>query len=332
MVICRSAVLALLFCAGNAVAESNYHWQHGPSLPAPVQEIYPAVHKDSIYVAGGLTSGTPNFTVSEQVFRFQKGSKNWQTMPPFPVPVHHAMLVSAGDKLWSFGGFTENENGQWINSSAVWEFNESDGSWIKRNPMPVKLSESISAVINGKVHLAGGRTTTKDNYHWQHHMDSDWHGVFDPETSVWQSATPIPTPRNSACSVVYDDKWHVIGGRTVDNGNTAVHEVFDAAKDIWITGKPMPEAEAGIGCAVLHGSIYVFGGEYFDDAGGGVFHKVWRYEINRKRWSEATVMPVPRHGLGVVSFEDAIWLIGGAGEAGAKDTRHIVSQFTVATD
>ena len=156
--------------------------------------------------------------------------------------------------------------------------------------------------------------------------------MFDQETSEWQSATPIPTPRNSACSVVYDDKWHVIGGRTVDNGNTAVHEVFDAAKDIWITGKPMPEAEAGIGCAVLHGSIYVFGGEYFDDAGGGVFQKVWRYEINRKRWSEATVMPVPRHGLGAVSFEDAIWLIGGAGEAGAKDTRHIVSQFTVATD
>ncbi len=333
----RFSWLALAF-AGAAVitsalshahAKSDFHWSLGPSLPLAVQEIYPVVHNNAIYVAGGLTAGEAQFSVSDQVFRLGADDSEWQELAPFPAPTHHAMLVSAGGSLWAFGGFTESEDGQWNNSAAVFQFNEQDSNWIKRNPMPVRLSESISAVINGKVHLAGGRTSKGHNYRWQHHQDSDWHGIFDPESKVWQTGAPLPTPRNSACSVVYDNKWHVIGGRTVDNGNTDVHEVFDVSTDEWTTEKAMPEAEAGIACAVLDKSIYVFGGEYFDEQGGGVFFKVWRYELERKRWSEATVMPVPRHGLGAVTFEDAIWLIGGAGKAGANDTRHTVSKFTV---
>ena len=314
----------------SAHAKSDFHWSLGPSLPLSLQEIYPAVHNNSIYVVGGLTAGEDKFSVSDQVFRLGVKDEAWQALKPFPVPTHHAMLVSAGGSLWAFGGFTESEDGQWNNSSSVFQFDENDGEWTKRNPMPVRLSESISAVINGKVHMAGGRTSDDgDNYRWQHHMDSDWHGIFDPESMVWQTGAPLPTPRNSACSIVYANKWHVIGGRTVNNGNTDVHEVFDSSTDEWTTEKPMPEPEAGIACAVLDKSIFVFGGEYLNEQGGGVFHKVWRYELERKRWTEAAVMPVPRHGLGAVSFDNAIWLIGGAAAAGAKDTRHTVSKFTV---
>lgn len=310
-------------------ASSDYHWAAGPSLPESVQEIYPAVHKGAIYVAGGLREGEKQFVVSDHVYRLKQGADQWQQLPDFPVPTHHAMLVSTDEQLWAFGGFTESDDGQWNNSAAVYVLDESNDTWVKKNPMPVKLSESISAVINGQVHLAGGRTTQKDNYSWRHHLDSDWHGVYDPEGGVWKTASPLPTPRNSACSVVIAGNWHVIGGRTVEGGNTAVHEVFDPLADAWITAKPMPEAEAGIACTVLGDSIYVFGGEYFDDNGGGVFHKVWRYEVNRKRWSEATVMPVPRHGLGAVTFDHRMWLIGGAGKAGPRDTRHSVSILEV---
>ncbi len=313
----------------HAHATSEFHWSLGPSLPLSVQEIYPAVHNNQIYVAGGLTAGKDKFSVSDQVFRISADADGWQTLPSFPAPTHHAMLASAGGSLWAFGGFTESEDGQWNNSSAVYQFDEMQAEWVKRNPMPVRLSESISAVINGKVHLAGGRTSKDENYRWQHHLDSDWHGIFDPDSKVWQTGAPLPTPRNSACSVVYDNKWHVIGGRTVEGGNTNVHEVFDVSTDEWKTEKPMPEAAAGIACAVLDDSIFVFGGGYFDAQCCGVFYKVWRYELKRKRWSEAAVMPVPRHGLGAVTFDNAIWLIGGAAEAGPHDTRHTVSKFTL---
>lgn len=321
-VICGQSLLS------TASAKSEFHWSIGPSLPLSVQEIYPAVHDNSIYVVGGLTAGKQAFSVSDQVFRLRQGDDKWQTLQAFPEPTHHVMLVSAGESLWAFGGFTESEDGQWTNSSSVYEFDDQSQTWQKRSPMPVRLSESISAVINGKVHLAGGRTARGKNYHWQHHLDSDWHGVYDPQTQVWKTAAPLPTPRNSACSVVYNNQWHVLGGRTVNKGNSSAHEVFDITTDEWKAEKPMPQPEAGTACALLGDSIFVFGGEYFDEQGGDVYPTVWRYELKRKRWSEAAIMPVPRHGLGAVTFDNAIWLIGGAAEAGAKDTRHTVSHFT----
>nr|WP_252736214.1 kelch repeat-containing protein [Aestuariibacter sp. A3R04] len=307
--------------------DKTYYWSAGPALPEPVQEIYPAVYGDAIYVVGGLRETAQGFTVSDRVYRLTSQSDEWERLSDFPVPVHHAMLVSAEGTLWAFGGFTGSIDGQWNNSSTVYAYDQNADRWTKVGSMPVKLSESISAVINGNVHLAGGRTTDADNYAWQHHLDSGWHGVYDAEGGVWKSAAALPTPRNSACSVVVKGKWHVIGGRDVENGNTGAHEVFDPETDTWQVAKPMPEAQAGIGCVVYHNNIYVFGGEFFDSARGGVYYKVWRYEINRERWQDVSVMPVPRHGLGVVTMDDAIWLIGGASKAGAKETRNTVSLF-----
>lgn len=308
--------------------EASYHWQAGPSLPEPIQEIYPAVHKNAIYVVGGLREADRGFAVSDRVYRLSSQSNKWQRLSDFPVPVHHAMLVSAEGKLWAFGGFTAAADGQWSNSSTVYAYDDATDSWVKAGDMPVKLSESISAVINGNIHLAGGRTTNTDNYAWQHHLDSAWHGVYDAEGGVWKSAAALPTPRNSGCSVVVDGKWHVIGGRVVDEGNTGAHDIFDPETDSWSAAKPMPEAQGGIGCVVYRGDIYVFGGEYFDSAQSGVYYKVWRYETNRERWQDVSVMPVPRHGLGVVTMNEAIWLIGGASKAGAKETRNTVSVFS----
>ncbi|MEG3767942.1 kelch repeat-containing protein, partial [Alteromonas sp. 14N.309.X.WAT.G.H12] len=112
-------------------------------------------------------------------------------------------------------------------------------------------------------------------------------------------------------------------------GNTGAHDIFDPVEDEWKEGKPLPVPAAGIGCVRYHDSIYVFGGESYGKPNANVFSKVWRYEIKRKRWRDVSVMPVPRHGLGVVTFDGAIWLIGGAGEAGAKETRNTVSKLTL---
>ncbi|MBU2976979.1 kelch repeat-containing protein [Alteromonas sp. C1M14] len=312
-----------------SLGKDTYHWSIGPSLPAPVQEIYPTVHNDAIYVVGGLQDQNSEFRVSNAVYRLKKGATTWETLPPFPVAAHHVMLVSTGAQLWAFGGFTASAQGSWANSAQVYLFDEVSQTWHAHSSMPVKLSETIAAVIMGDVHLAGGRTTKSDNFSWRHHLDSDWHGVFDTTAGIWQTAAPLPSARNSACSVVIAGKWHVIGGRTVEQGNTGAHDIFDPVEDEWIEAKPLPVAAGGIGCARYGDSIYVFGGEYFAKSGSGVFSKVWRYEIKRKRWRDVSVMPIPRHGLGVVTFDGAMWLIGGAGEAGANDTRNTVSKLVL---
>ncbi|QJR82506.1 galactose oxidase [Alteromonas pelagimontana] len=307
---------------------TNYRWSLGPSLPQPVQEIYPAVLHNAIYVAGGLrATETGGLNVSAHVYRLQKDQEKWQRLAPLPAPRHHPMLVAVKDNIWSFGGFVESDDGQWTNTNSVLMYDENVNEWAEKTPMPVALSETVSGILNGKIHIAGGRTPKKgSNGKWADQEDANWHGVFDPEAGVWQTAAPMPTSRNSACAVVAKGKWHVIGGRTVEEGNLDSHEIFDPATNEWVEGKPLPQPQAGLACAVLHGNIFAFGGEYFTE-GRGVFSSVWRYNLKREKWSQATVMPVPRHGLGAVSVDDAIWIIGGAAKAGANDTRSTVSKL-----
>ncbi|MCU7554283.1 galactose oxidase [Alteromonas sp. ASW11-19] len=322
------AWLAGVWLVGGIAQAQSYQWALGPSLPQPVQEIYPTVSDDRILVAGGLYLGEDGaLLMTNRVWALTAGAEHWQSLPNLPQARHHAMLVGTGDGTFAFGGFVESAEGQWTNTNSVLFLGHNGAAWISREAIPVMLSETVSAVLKDGIHLAGGRTATPSkNGQWLDNTDTDWHGVFNPQSGIWTTAPPLPTPRNSACSTVLNGNWHVIGGRTVAEGNVPTHEMFNPATRKWQALPPLPQAQAGLTCSAYQGNIYVFGGEYFT-GDGGVFMEVWRYSPRKKSWQEVSTMPLPRHGLGSVVKDDKIWLIGGAAEAGAKDTRNTVSQF-----
>ncbi|WP_018981652.1 Kelch repeat-containing protein [Salinimonas chungwhensis] len=316
-----------LFTATSGQAAVDHYWSAGPSLPVKVQEIYPAVNKSSIYVAGGLSESKNGIVVRDNVYQLDAKTGKWQTLPPLPEPRHHAMLVAEDNALWSFGGFITAGGGQWVNTDTVLRFDKATQSWEQKSPMPVALSETVAVMLNDKLHLIGGRTIKgRANGRWHDHNDTDWHGIYDATAGVWKTATPLPTPRNSACAVTYMGKIHVIGGRQVGGGNLDTHEMYDPTTARWKTLKPLPQKQAGLACVAYRHSIYVFGGEHFVDE-GGVFSEVWRYDIARKKWGQISTMPVPRHGLGAVVLDDQIWLVGGATKAGAAGTSSVVSKL-----
>ena len=326
----RRLPVALLIFIGQAVAapeqQPDYRWSAGPAMPFAVQEIYPAVLDDAIFVAGGLAQGNKQLDVSDQVTVFKDG--RWQSTVPLPEPRHHAMLVPFASDLWLLGGFVESERGQWTNNEAVLVLNQTTGQWQSKTPMPQPIAETTAVVIDDKIHVIGGRSPkSEQNGLWHDHKDSDWHGVYDPDADIWNTAASMPTPRNSACAVTYQQEVHVIGGRQVEGGNLNVHEIYNADTDSWRTGEPLPQERAGLACVLYRHSIFVFGGEHFID-GGDVFTEVWRYDLQKHNWHEVSVMPLPRHGLGAVTYQGKIWLIGGASEAGSRKTTKVVSQFT----
>lgn len=305
-----------------------YQWDLGPSLPQPVQEIYPTVSNGQIVVAGGLYLGEQGgLLITNRVWGLAENAEHWQSLPNLPHARHHAMLVGSEAGTFVFGGFVESAEGQWTNTNNVLFLGHGASAWTAREAIPVMLSETVSAMLDDGIHLAGGRTATPSkNGQWLDNTDTDWHGVFNPQSGIWTTAPPLPTPRNSACSAVLDGNWHVIGGRTVSDGNLATHEMFSLTTRKWQTLPPLPQAQAGLTCSAYQGNIYVFGGEYFTGE-GGVYMEVWRYSPRKKSWQEVSTMPLPRHGLGSVVKDNRIWLIGGAAKAGAKDTRNTVSQF-----
>ena len=361
---CAGVTAALLGLSLSAVGESDVpedtrqtkqaKWENMAALPYRVQEIYPVVFRNHIIVAGGLSPDVSDrdIDVSDRVVIYNIEKNTWTEGPKLPEARHHPMLVSIDDKLFAFGGFTVDNKGIWHNSTDILELtfdnntsnnNDSDkhnneveenifthAQWKKVASLPAPLSETLSSVNGNAVHLVSGRSPKSDtsNSQWIDQIDVDTHLMFFPEKMDSTDAEPVPTARNSACSVTLNDQMHTIGGRTVSGGNLATHEVFNFISGKWQIAKPLPEAQGGLACATLNGSIYVFGGEYFDN-GGGVYSKVWQYTVDSDEWHEVSTMPFPRHGLGAVTIGDSIYVIAGAMEAGGNKTTSMMSRFSI---
>ena len=319
------AVVLSIFSANNLAESNTLQWSTLPAMPQPLQEIYPAVHNGELIVAGGLNVSNGRLTASDKVYALSANDAVWRELPPLPKKRHHGFLVSFNDQLLLVGGFEQSEQGDWVGTSSVLQL--TDNKWKVHSQLPQPQAETNVAVINGQLHIAGGRIPLEgQNGAWRNHTDTAQHWVWNASEKAWVSAEPLPSKRNSSCSVIINNDWYVIGGRTVNEGNTAVNEKYNSKTQSWTKLAPMPQAQGGLACSVMNDKIYVLGGEFFDN-GGGVYNEVWVYTPSSDSWSQQGTMPEPRHGLGAVSFNGSIVLVGGANQVGARGTLATLATF-----
>lgn len=325
--------LSILFIAPLSAelrAQPQLAWQTVAPMPIAVQEIYPAVHNGNIYVAGGLSDALPESAqqMTDAVQRYNPASNSWQLAPALPEPRHHTYLLSVNNKLFLFGGFIIADGGRWSASADVLLLDEEAQQWRKVAKLPKPLTETVAVLLNGKVHLASGRSPAgADNAQWRDQADVNWHWVFDPHSLSFTEAAPLPLAFNSATGVVLNGQFYVVGGRQVGGANLAQLQRFDAATNSWQPLSAMPQAQGGLAAAVLGDDLLVFGGEYFDN-GGGVYPEVWRYQAGTDSWQQAGTMPLPRHGLGAVKLNNQVYVLGGASVVGLKATSAVLDVVT----
>lgn len=318
---------ALSLCA-YLPARADSAWESSVALPLRVQEIYPCLHRGSLWVAGGLSPDVPTVqnNISDRVHRFDIKEGVWTKEPSLPEPRHHGFLVSLDNNLFLMSGFVAANGGRWSASRDILKL--SDSGWSRVATLPSAQCETVAAVNGARIHLAGGRAPGRANANWNDQRDIAIHQVFDSDTGQIETASPLPMARNSAASFVIDAQWHVIAGRTVGGGNATQHDVYDFDNDTWRQAAPLPQAQGGLAAASIGSRGYVFGGEYFSSDGGGVYAEVWEYDSVADRWHEAGEMPVPRHGLGAVAVAESIYVVAGATEAGGSGTSNRLSVFT----
>lgn len=302
-------------------------WRAGTPLPFAVQEIYPALHNGQIHLAGGFVSDGASISgASDRHIAMAPETGTWFEVSRLPTPRHHPNLISFNGQLLSIGGFeTEGPEAVWVMQAGVWSF---DGvRWRDSRALPQPNGESVCEVLANRLHVCGGRQPkTHANSNWQDHTDVADHFVLDDVDGSWSTAAPLPEARNSAAGAQIHGAWHVVGGRTVADGNSNRHDVYDPKEDRWRAAAPLPQAQGGLAAASLGSVLYAFGGEYFDN-GGGVYSEAYAYNPRKDGWDRLPDMPNPRHGLGAVAIEDAIYLMGGALEAGGNQTTPIVDIF-----
>jgi Kelch motif len=291
------------------------------SLPAAVQEIYPATVGERIVLAGGVTilpSGL--HTATDKTWLYEPDG--WRGGPDLPAPLHHPCLVLQEDRILAIGGFKAHSNLEkgdaWEMTNEVHELLLSNmKAWRSGPLLPARQAEFAAGTIDGHVVIAGGRTPGQldKNLRYEHHTDTCSTLVLAPGASRWEKKVPMRVARNSAAAAVLDRKLHVFGGRRVidpsgKSENLATHEVYDFSQNEWDLLPDLPVRIAGAAAAVWQGCIYLFGGEKLDPPPPEIFSTVWRYDPS-SGWTEVAVM-LGRHGHGAVTCSDGIHLLGGA--------------------
>ncbi|MDO1557982.1 kelch repeat-containing protein [Brevundimonas sp. 2R-24] len=310
MMIASGAALAL---PGAACAQEG--WRPRASLPWTVQEIYAAVHRGRIVTAGGLARGAQGLRIEDRTGLYDPAADAWNEGPRLPEARHHPMIVEAAGRLFAFGGYRRGQ-GDWTATNTAWEL--TDAGWTPAPAMPGPLCETVGVGLNGRVHLATGRSPIgAANAQWQDQGDVDVHWVFDPAAGRWETARPNPMARNSAAGAVLDGAFWVAGGRTVNGGGTGRLDRYDPGGDRWDTLAPIPRSPGGqqvgggLAMAARGGKLVAFGGEWFSGQGGGVFPETWIYDPARDVWERGPDMRTPRHGLAAGEVGGVIYAIAG---------------------
>ncbi|KZN46484.1 Kelch repeat-containing protein [Pseudoalteromonas luteoviolacea] len=318
--------VASVWASTEAVDNKKPYWQQAPSLPTPLQEIYPAVFKERIIVGGGFTpSKTPSFYglgPSKDVYLLNPSTERWQTAPSLPERRHHLGMVSNRHYIYGIGGYSGPKDDAWKIKRSVFRLDGKFQSWRSGPSLPIPLAESVYANVGKYIHVIGGKTISSKT---GKKVDSNAHYVL-VNNAYWRKAKPANIERNSAASAVIGNKIYVIGGRSLGLGgkNLSNVEVYDTKMDTWIALSPLPIASAGLSASVLDEKIIVTGGEVFGPnhqwKEGEAFSNTWSYDPKIDQWQALPDMPQARHGHGAVTLNNTLYVIGGAAKVGPQET------------
>jgi N-acetylneuraminic acid mutarotase len=253
---------------------------------------------------------------------FAQARSAWSEAKQFPEPYSEVYGLSAGGKLYVFGGLDQGTTPKGL----VYAYDPASDSWAKKQTMPRPLHHTSQTELDGKIYMFGGFAAgTADGLGWK---PSDAASEYDPATDQWRELPSLPTPRGAPIAVTLDGKLYVVGGGAMPAGKppaplgfasphavVGTVEMFDPARNLWrkLADMPTPRNHvAGIGA--IGGKIYVVGGRV-----GSVFMAsadnldiVEAYDPASDSWSAPRArMPTPRSGGGWGVYDGKVYCGGG---------------------
>ncbi len=279
-------------------------WLDLAPLLAPNSEIAVGGLNGDMYILGGYPS-TRVYVDTVEVY--DAAADAWRYSKPLPQPMHHTMAASVNGILYVIGGEISSSGvaDQGIYLDTVYAWDPDAATWTQKSSMPTSRSAGATAVIDGRIYVAGGRP--------QHGHDF---AVYDPSADSWTVLPDIPTQRNHLAVAALRGKVYVAGGRFgggVGSEMTNVVEVYDPASGAWSKVAPMITTRAGINGIAARGCFYVWGGEGNDSHPLGVFPQLEVYDPGSDGWQSLESMAIPVHGVTGSAYVDGLVHVPGGG-------------------
>ncbi len=290
-----------------------------PALPEQITSFGAAVSDGWLYVYGGNTGKTHEYSAELQSNRFrrlnltQPGS--WEDLPG-ESRLQGLALVAHGGKLYRIGGFTaKNATGEkkdlW-SLADVARFDPATKAWEHLTAMPSPRSSHDAVVLDNKIYVAGG---------WAMHGrdgKSEWHRtalVLDltQPALTWQELPEPPFRRRALSLATQNGKVFAIGGMLEEGGTTTDVDYYDPATKTWHTAPDLPGKP-------LEG----FGNSSFE-VGGHLFVSTVEGNLQRldgDKWTLVSKLQYPRffHRMLPLSSDELVFL-GGASRSGTRATQ-----------
>ena len=233
-------------------------WSDAAALPRGANHVGIAVLDGKLYAVGGHVE--QNRKPHDECFVYESAANRWSKIASLPRACGAIACVGLGGRLHAVGGAVGDTGPS--KKSIDWHlaYDPRTDRWEPRAPMPTGRDHTGTLVVDGRIHVVGGRV---DSFH----TNSNLHHAWDPKADRWEPRSPLPTARSGHGAVLYRGRIFVMGGEGT-NRVYGQNEAWDPITDRWESFAAMPTPRHGLGAAVVGDAIHVAGGGPV--MGGGV--------------------------------------------------------------
>lgn len=223
-------------------------WTQMESMKDGLLGVSAVVKDGKILVMGGMAASTDpkDFFMS-----FDITENRWQSLSPMPTPRYATFAFLIENKLYVIGG---RQGKLPCLAFEVYDFDEE--KWTSLPKIPTKRVFALYTTNQKQIFSLGGLNPRPNEGGFTNVCE-----VFNIETGVWTTGTPMPSKRGDFVASVLGDKVIACGGLGAEGKALNTAEAYDPVSNTWTQITNIPSAHCS--CAYIltsQNKLHIIGG------------------------------------------------------------------------
>jgi N-acetylneuraminic acid mutarotase len=235
-------------------------WSELASLPEPRHHPNLVGHDGAVYALGGFQAGNGGaWSMLANCTRYATDTDRWTEASAMPLPFAETVAASLGRNIHVATGRQPNgaTNSNWTDHGDVgahYVYDVAEDRWRSVAPNPNPRNSAAGAVLDGQLHIVGGRRVNAGN--------EAHHEAYDPANDSWHTRAPLPQAQGGLAAAVANGKLCAFGGEWFagDGGVYPDVWIYDPVSDNWEAGPAMRTPRHGLGGVTVGNRIFSIGG------------------------------------------------------------------------
>jgi len=256
--------------ANQAYNPANDTWTAKASLPSsPRSETVAVTDGTFVYLIGGR----PVSTVGHDLWRYNPANNTWNSLASMPTTrATEHMAVYYNGNIYVVGGRTTDAPTGGGDLAVLEIYHVATNTWTTGTPLPSALADAYTVLLNGKIYVFGGFTTTA--------TASTTTYIYDITSDVWTSGAPAPAGLVDPAAGVCGPLIYVIGGSTTNLGLQNSNYAYNPSSDTWNSSLSIPTRTAEVEAISYKGQIFIVSGGIFGSGGGNSANQIFHCADN----------------------------------------------------